>query len=190
MIGIDATDGSDPLIRLDRIGSDGLGTEWLSTVKHGARLASNRLAIRVFSKWSVKESSDTSSMSPRDSNSDSATPDHWHHYRHYGAPFFWASCAAACRVFCVVYRLVAHFIVLHCPAEWLWHRNGSGQYTEVDGGMGWYYLSLANYFAGQPHTHTHRHILSFLLRFARCQCTLCSPVGKAFQVLSLLPDIS
>jgi len=52
-----ATDGSDPLIRLDH------GSDRLSTVKHGARLASNRLAIRVFSKWSVKESSDTSRMS-------------------------------------------------------------------------------------------------------------------------------
>jgi len=52
-----ATDGSDPLIRLDH------GSDRLSTVKHGARLASNRLAIRVFSKWSVKESLDTSRMS-------------------------------------------------------------------------------------------------------------------------------
>jgi len=97
-----ATDGSDPLIRLDH------GSDRLSTVKHGARLASNRLAIRVFSKWSVKESSDTSRMSLQ--LRDSATPDRWHHYHHYGVPP--RSAGFPCLVSCVVWwRTLLFYIV-------------------------------------------------------------------------------
>jgi len=108
-------------------------------------------------------------VSPTPRLYDSATPDRWHHYHHYGVPP--RSAGFSCLVSCVVWwRTLLFYIV-----QW------NDFDIEMEASLG--YLSLANFVLAS------KGILSCLLAKPNANALSC-PTGKALWGFSFLPDIS